>query len=305
MLRLSIRIVLLAAAGCPAAAGARPVAVLQEAVVTTLRLSSELPSRGRLGGLAIDSDGNLVVSNFGASVWRLGGSGQVTRLAQELRGSSGTGVARDGTILQASFLDNRIMRISRDGSINTWASEGLSGPVGVVATRDGGAFVTNCRSNTISRVAPDGTVSAFSSGTLFDCPNGITFGPDGSLYVVNYNNGDVVRVDSEGRAALFAGIPESQGAHIAYARGMFYVTAIGANRIYRVSRDGRTVTLFAGTGEAALSDGPALKASLSRPNGIAVSPDSTAIFVNNLDGEWKSDMPTRIVIRRIDLPSGG
>jgi sugar lactone lactonase YvrE len=226
----------------------------------------------------------------------------VTPLARSIRGSSGVAFDRDGNVLQASFLDNRIVRITPEGVASDVAASGLDGPVGLTVRPDGTILVCNCRSASVTSIGPDGASRVLASGDLFDCPNGITLGPDGGAYVTNYNDGRVVRVDTAGTATLFATVPEGQNAHIAFAGEAFYVTKIASHRIYRVSLDGQNVEPFAGNGEAGFTDGPALTATLAHPNGIAVSPDSTALYINTLDGPWKGEEATRIVLRRISLP---
>ncbi len=96
-------------------------------------------------------------------------------------------------------------------------------------------------------------------------------------------------------------VPEGRNAHVAATEHGLYVTKIESNRIYRIDRAG-TIEAFAGTGELGLDDGPVLEATLARPNGIAVSPDGRALYVNNLEGPWRSSEPTNIILRRIELP---
>lgn len=289
---------------CFAGAVEIPVALAQEPAVSTLALSQELPSVGRIGGVAVGPDGNLYVSNFRASVWRVSPDGQVTLLTNTLQGSSGVAVDASGNVLQGSFVDNRIVKISPDGTVENLVTEGLDGPVGIVADPDGSIYVTNCRGRNVTRIAPDGRSSVFASGEHFNCPNGITRGPGGDLYVANYADANVIRIDAQGSQTVFAVVPEGQNAHLVYTGEALYVTKIASNRVYRVSPDGKSALPFAGSGELGLADGPALEATLAQPNGIAVNPDSTVLYINNLDGPWKGDQPTRIIVRRLTLPQG-
>jgi len=273
---------------------------LQQPVVETLETSTALASRGRLGGVSVDAQGRVLVSNFSRTLWRVDRDGTVEVLLSDLQGSSGNAVAPDGSVLQASFVDGRIVRRAPDGSVTTLAS-GLRGPVGIVA-HDGGVFVCECQGNAVARIAPDGAVAPFAASPDLDCPNGITAGPDGALYVVSFNNGEVVRLDLTGRATRFATVPEGRNAHIAYADGAFWVTKIESNLVYRVGLDG-TVQRYAGNGEVGFADGAVLDASLARPNGIAATPGAGALVVNTLRGPWRGDEDTEIVLRRVTLPS--
>ncbi len=299
----------LASAGIPAQS-APDVA----AQVEPLPLSEELESWGRIGGLAVDRLGFVYVSNFHDALWRIGPDGEVTTLTRALYGSSGIAIDRRGDVLQSNFFNHTISRVARTGEVTTVVDTGLVAPVGLVVDGTGAIFVCNCGNNTISRVDTDGTVSALASGDLFACPNGITIGDDGNLYVVNYRNDHVVRVSDSGNATILATLPgrdSSQptspggndlggNAHIAFARGDLFVTRFHANDIYRVSLDG-AMSRLAGTGERGFADGPARTATLSHPNGIAASPDGSALWFNNLAGVWRGEEQTSIVVRRLQL----
>ena len=271
--------------------------------VSTLALEGELPSFGRLGGVAIAPDGTIYVSSFHASVFRISTDGVVDTMACCFNGASGNAVDSSGNLLQADFNGNAIARITPDGVVTTLADEGLDGPVGLTVDGSGNVFAVNCRNNTVSKVTPDGQVTSFASSPLFACPNGLTIGPSGSLYVVSFSNGIVARVTPEGSVSELATIPDGGNAHIAFARGSFYITKIETNKLYRVSRAGE-IEHVAGTGEVGLGDGPAAEATLARPNGIAVTPDGRYLVMNNLDGEWRGNQPSKLVIRVVDLGPG-
>ena len=276
---------------------------IEKPSVTTVSTSAEIPSQGRIGGVAIDARGSIYVANFRGSVWRVDRDGVLDLFGTGFQGSSGNAIDSAGNLLQASFLDGRLIRIDSLGNGTTVAT-GLAGPVGVTVGRDGAIYVCSCRSNSIDRVLPNGSVETFATHSDLDCPNGITFGPDGALYVVSFKNEHVVRIGSDGTAGRFATIAGGNNSHIAMASGVLYVTKIDSNTVHRLLPGGRS-ELFAGTGEAGFEDGPALSATISRPDGIAVSPDGSSLVINTLEGEWRGESATRIVLRRIHLRGEG
>ena len=69
--------------------------------VTTIDLDEVLPSRGRLGGVSVDANGSIYVSDFGRAVWRISPAGEVDVLDSSLRGSSGNAVDAHGNLYQA------------------------------------------------------------------------------------------------------------------------------------------------------------------------------------------------------------
>jgi len=286
MLRVALALVVLATA---------------EPRVTTIDLDDDLPSRGRLGGVSVDDDGFIYVSDFGSTIWRISPEGGVEVLDNSLRGSSGNTIDSAGNLCQASFRDNHIVRIDRQGNLENYATQGLDGPVGIVADGSGNLYVCNCSGNYIAKVDANGKTTRFAESPDFDCPNGITFDASGYFVVASFNNGYLVRVSPDGEAKTWVEVPEGRNAHVAATEHGVYVTKIESNRIYRINRAGN-VEAFAGTGELGLDDGPALEATLARPNGIAVSPDGRSLYVNNLEGPWRGSEPTNIILRRIELP---
>lgn len=269
--------------------------------VGTLELTEALDSRGNLGGLTVDRLGFLYVANFRDAVWRISPDGEVETLTRSLYGASGNTVDPHGDLYQANFFGNTITRIARTGEIRRFVDQGLDGPVGLVFDADGRLYVCNCTGNYLSKVEPTGEVSRFAESDRFACPNGIALGPDGQLYVTNFNNHDLLRVSRQGEVEVFATVPGGAGnAHLAFAKGFFYVTKIFAHGVVKLSLAGDLFPL-AGTGVAGHDDGPALEASLSSPNGIAVAPGGERLYVNTLVGEFRGGKPASITVRTIDL----
>ena len=236
---------------------------------------------GGVGGVAVDALGNVYSADFMDTVWRITPDGRVSKFATGLYGPSGNAFDARGVLYQSNFFGNYISRIDRNGQHEVHVDEGLSGPVGVVVDTDGTLFVNNCTANTVAVVGVDRVAREFASGELFNCPNGITIGPDSALYVVNFADGRMVRIDRGGNATLFATIPGVGNGHVAVARGDFYVTAFQTNRVYRVTTDG-VVEHVAGTGAFGEVDGPPAEAVFTLPNGIGVNPrQQDRLFVND------------------------
>jgi sugar lactone lactonase YvrE len=272
--------------------------------VSTVFVSDSIPGYGAVGGVATDALGFVYVADFRNSVWRLSPEGRVATYSDGFYGASGNAVGPKGNLFQSSFNGNYVSRISRTGAAETYATEGLSGPVGIAVDADGVLYVCNCSAGTISRVGTDGVARTFAESEMMACPNGITFDDRGDLYVVSFNNTLVLRVTPDGAVSRFTDVPGAGGnGHIAFGRGGFYVTKFRGNQVYRVARDG-SVRVLAGTGEAGTADGPALTATFTRPNGIAVSPGGKELWVNDLvEGAGVGIGPSVVALRRIRMVS--
>jgi Tetratricopeptide repeat len=129
-------------------------------------------------------------------------------------------------------------------------------------------------------VSPEGRVSEFAKSELLSCPNGITVGPDSNLYVVNFNDGRMLKITRDGKVSEHAMLPGGGNGHVTSLRGALYATSFRGNRIYKVGLDG-TVTLFAGTGASGEKNGAALEATFTLPNGIAAGPGGDRLYVND------------------------
>ena len=234
---------------------------------------------GAVGGVAVDRLGIIYVADFGESVYKVWPDGRRELFATGLYGTSGNAIDSKGRLVQSEFTGNRIARIERDGTVSTLA-EGLHGPVGVAVGPGDELYVNNCTANTISRVTPSGAVEPFAESALFNCPNGITRASDGTIFVVNFSDGRVLEVDSEGNVSELAMLPGGGNGHVTIARGDLFVTSFQGHRIYRVTRGGE-VNPVAGSGTIGEADGPALEAAFTFPNGIAAGPNQDRVYVND------------------------
>jgi sugar lactone lactonase YvrE len=298
---VGLAVALLALGAGPAGA---QVPGLPPDTVSTLFRSDSISGFGAVGGIASDALGYLYVADFRNSVWRISPEGDVERFADGLYGASGNAVGPRGHLFQSSFHGNYVSRISRTGEVERWVEEGLSGPVGIAVDAAGNLFVCNCSAGTISKVGVDRVARTFAESELLACPNGITFDDRGDLYVVSFNSTIVVRITPDGEVSRFADIPGAGGnGHITFARGGFYVTKFRGNQVFRVGRDG-AYRVVAGTGQPGELDGPALTATFTRPNGIAMDATGTTLWVNDLEsGVGGGVGPSVVVLRRIRIVS--
>lgn len=126
------------------------------------------------------------------------------------------------------------------------------GPAGMVLDRDANLIVADQGGRRVARITPNGQqttlVEAFEEKRL-NSPNGLTWGPDGSLYFTDPPFG-LREHDDDSEKEL------------------------ADNGVYRVDPDGQNIELVA-RGQ-------------SRPNGLGFSPDGTSLFVSNSDPDRKN-----------------
>ncbi|MDX1396480.1 MAG: hypothetical protein R3195_19015 [Gemmatimonadota bacterium] len=284
----------------------------QEAAAEVRTLAG--PIEAGSGGMETDADGNVYTADFGATlsngppgtrVWRVTPDGDVSVFAEGLRGASGNVIGPDGWFYQSNIAANTVSRISPDGEVETFVSSGIRNPVGLVFDADGHLIVANCGGGSLSRVDADGTPEVFTDTDLLRCPNGITLASDGNFYVANFSDGNVVRVTPDGEASVFATLPGNNNGHILFGNGVLYVVARGNHQIYELTLDGE-LTLIAGSGERGLDDGPALEATLSLPNDVALSPDGRILYWNDVGVTGPDPQTlTPTYVRFVELRPGG
>ena len=149
-------------------------------------------------------------------------------------------------------------------------TSGIEGPA---CDADGNLYAVNYeRQHTIGKVAPDGTASVFVELPTGSIGNGIRFNSEGFMFIADYTNHNVLKVDMDTREiSVHAHEPTMNqpndiaiGANdILYASDPNWNASTG--QIWRVDTDGK-VTL--------------LEADMGTTNGIEVSPDEKVLYVN-------------------------
>ena len=215
-----------------------------------------------LGGLALDSSGNLLISDAGANVIRRvdNKSGVITRLAgsgmagfagdkgpalsAELNAPAGLSVGASGAIYFTDSLNNRLRKIyqASDGS---WQIDTVAG---------------GCGGGDCSHLSNGGDGLPATSAMLAS-PTGIAIDRDGNLFIADRDNHRVRQVDADtGLISTFAG------------SGCYSGLAPCAGS-------------FAGDGEVAELS------SLNQPLGIAIGPDASVYIADSLNHR----------VRRVDV----
>ena len=149
-------------------------------------------------------------------------------------------------------------------------TSGIEGPA---CDTDGNLYAVNyARQHTIGKVTPEGKCSVFVELPNGSIGNGIRFDSGGSMLIADYTNHNILKVDMGTREiSVYAHEPTmSQPNDIAIgSNDIVYASdpnwAESTGQIWHIDTDG-TVTL--------------LEADMGTTNGIEVSPDERALYVN-------------------------
>jgi hypothetical protein len=228
------------------------------------------------------------ISTFaGTGAWAFGGDGGPATSAQ-LRQPTAVAWLGDGSVLVADYANHRIRRISPGGQITTVAGTGtygfsgdggpatsarLSWPVDVEATADGGYLIADLGNKRIRKVSQSGIITTV-AGT----------GASGATG----DNGPATKARLDAPTGVAA-----------TADGGFLVADAGTHRVRLVSPVGDIDTV-AGTGiQGSRGDGgPADRAELNTPAGIAALPDG-GFLVSEYEGHRVRRVSAAGVITRV------
>jgi sugar lactone lactonase YvrE len=241
-------------------------------------------------GVAVDASGNLYIADTGNYLIRkVDLNGVITTVAGGGRTPNHLG----------------------DGGPATEAE--LDRPEGVSVDTSGNLYIADSDNHRIRKVAPDGiitTVAGNGSGgyggdeglatkALLYYPTGVVADGSGNLYIADGSNLRVRKVDTRGIITSIAGNgSDSYGGDngiatdanldhpsdvVTDASGNFYIADSQNNRIRRVDRSG-IITTVAGNGIGGYGGdgGPATKAMLSNPSGVAIDP-SGKLYIADSD----------------------
>lgn len=265
------------------------------------------------GGLTVGPDGFIYLSDFGPwlsgtpvlnpknRVYKISEKGEISVYEKMFDGASGSKFDSKGNFYQSNVKLGHITKITPNGTIDTLFVSGQTSPVGIEVDNEDNLYINNCDAHLIRKVTQAKDTTIFCKDTLLNCPNGLTKDVSGNFYASNFYDGNVIKINSEGKASLFATIPGNNNGHILFHKNHIYVVARSTHQIYKLSMEGEA-KLFAGSGKRGRRNGTRLDATFSYPNDLDVSPDGKYLYVNEVaDTISDNRVLTPTSLRRIKM----
>ena len=282
------------------------------------------------GGVALDGAGNLYIADTSNHrIRKVDSDGNITTVAGREQLSNPQSVALDGAgnLYIADTGNNRIHKVDSSGNISTVAGTGTAGfsgdssaataallntPADVAPDGAGNLYITDRGNERIRKVDSAGVISTVAgSGTAgfsgdggaataaqLNEPYGVAVDSSGNLYIAEWNNNRIRKVNSAGVISTVAGTGTAGfsgdgGAATAAqlsnpqdvaldAAGNLYIADVNNNRIRKVNSAG-VISTVAGTGTAGFSGdgGAATSAQLHWPRGVALDGAGNLYIADN------------------------
>jgi len=281
----------------------------------------------QVGDLAVGSDGTVYIADIGNyNVRAVAPDGTIETLATELWNPHGIDVDTDGNVYVADTFFDRILRITPDGQETTIAgakdvqayggdggpaTEALLGsPYDVAVGSDGSLYIADTQNHRVRKIDPSGIITTIagtgSPGFLGDGgpateallarPWSIAVDADDNVYVVDYDNSRIRRIDSSGTITTFAGNDDgtfepmasgSQASDVSFEE-ISEVTVDRDGNVYanpvrvmvRITPDG-TLTVVAGGGIESNDGVPASEAVIQAYQAIAIDPTDGTLYLGD------------------------
>jgi sugar lactone lactonase YvrE len=195
-------------------------------------------------GVTADNNGNLYVSDSSNSrVRKVAPDGTITTIAgnglsgysgdggpatvAQLKAPAGLALDASGNLYIADRLDNRIRKVSTDGTISTVAGRGgdpysqlgdggqatsaaLAGPMAVAVDKSGNLYIADTGFFLIRKVSPSGIITTIAGRNYYqdgptevDFPMGLAVDAAGNLYIAT--PGAIRKLSPDGTLSIFAG----------------------------------------------------------------------------------------------------
>lgn len=257
-------------------------------------------------GIAVAKDGTIYVADAGESnlIRKIARDGSISPVNAAFDTPSGLALDAPGNLYVADTGNNRITKITPEGTALTIAGDGtagyldgpatqarFNGPIGLAVDTHGNVFVADTYNDRIRKISTDGQVRTVAgagtpgyadgdrSTALFDTPSGIIVANDETLIVADTGNDRLRRIDKDGNVSTINLNGENLSGPIGLALthdNVLYVTELDRSRVLQITPD-NNAHMIAGRGPGFANGVDTAR--FNKPTGIAIDPRNGELYV--------------------------
>jgi len=262
-------------------------------LVIILLLGSELLNAQEISTLITDEakdfeaihwhpDGRIFVTDYNnGRLYKIDLDGTAETIVDGFSAIAGGGFDRAGSFYFAAINDGRMYRLNEDYSY-TQVGSGFNQPVTFLQhpTDDNIAYISEYGNNRVTELdLATGATNPIATNQGINGPDGMIYDLDNNILVANFNNHRISRINADGDVEVFANVPAGGFmGYLAKDDQYVYVCSYSSRKIYRISWDG-AIEHIAGSGFLGYSDGDAITATFTQPNGIAINATGDSLMI--------------------------
>lgn len=258
------------------------LALIASNIISGQEVTTLIHNSGVDDAIIMGPDGHLYGSRYqGSTVRKIDLKNLVSEVFSEDYNTPNGLAFRDGWLYMADNRGNRIYRIASDGSKEIFI-DNFYNPSGLIFEPDSDTLIiTSYFGNKVVKAGPDGKYVTLATGSMLDGPVGLCFDDKDQLYVGNFNDRLILRVDDNGdQTRIYQASGTGALGFITYAKGHIYGTLFNQHKIMRTDLSGNGEIIMGST--KGNSDGDASQAKFNSPNGIFASPSEDTLFISDL-----------------------
>jgi len=282
--------------------------------------------------LCSDAAGNFYVADtYNHRIRKISPDGFVTTIAGSTSGyadgkgttaqfnrPSGICIDTNGNLYVADSENNKIRKITPDGSVTTLAGSVMgkadgngtaakfSIPYAICIDPSGNLYVSDSGNDRIRKITPSGNVTTIAPSQDLHTPRGLCRDKTGNLYVTSFTSDVILKITPTEQVSTIAGSVKGYAdgtgttAKFDYpigididANGNLFVADMSNDRIRKIAPDG-SVTSFAGVGTPS-SDDLGAKAGFYNPHGLHIHADGNIYVADASNNKIRKVTPQGVI----------
>ncbi len=217
------------------------------------------------------------------------GTSDGAALSAQFNSPGGIAAGPNGELYVSDTGNNLVRKIAANGDVSTilgirgHAKTSLDTPTGIAVDASGLIYLSDSNNHRILTLDTDGKVGIFAGGTQgnsdnenprkaeFNLPRGLAFDASGALYIADFRNDAIRRIDASGVSTVVSGAGGPTALAID-SDGTVYYLATSSGGIVRVSPDGTRIWIANAKQVYGDKGGPGALAQLRPAEGLCLTP---------------------------------